>query len=218
MIEKQRREHGAEHPDVKLFDEYRQRYSVKSTRNANTKRFCSYCRDDGHNIRTCKKKLSDISKLKKANHQWRQSILNDLRQNNIGIGSIMVNHNSVTTLENPDSPWILTNVEWKSLSWITDNKKCFRMVLMKNPAITKFLTVEQILNQSSTYYHRWRVISNSTELDFPDGWDSISDPEFDEVCVDLFSNLSKDDYDILFISRLEKCPIRNIKVNFGEKR
>ena len=85
IIEENRKQYGSSHPDVTEYDKYKKLYSNKSKANANKSRHCSYCGSQNHNVRTCTAKNKDIIKLKKLNAQWRENILNELRQKGIGV-------------------------------------------------------------------------------------------------------------------------------------
>ena len=66
-VDKLRTEFGSNHPDVVEYDSFKSNYSRKSSINANKRRACSYCGEEGHNVRTCAEKRRAISKLKKIN-------------------------------------------------------------------------------------------------------------------------------------------------------
>lgn len=212
IIEENRKQYGSNHPDVTEYDKYKKLYSNKSKANANKNRHCSYCSSQSHNVRTCAVKNKDIIKLKKLNAQWRENILNELRQKGIGVGSIMANHSHVSNSENSKSPWTLVNIDWDNLNWIVDNKKVFRMILMSNPAIYREITLEQIMNDSPSYIHRWNVMSKSAILDHPERWDTVSDTAFDSQLVEMFKGINKYDYDALFIQFFD-CPIKYLYIN-----
>ena len=205
-IENIREEFGSDHPDVYEYDDYKNRYSKKSKLNAKTIRRCSYCASTSHNIRTCKDKSNDIIKLKKANKDWRNNILNELTSKGIGVGTIMSNSGYVSSVENKKSPWTLVSIDWENLSWIVDNKKVFKLILMSNPAIYREITLEQLLNDSPSYSYRWEVLSTSSILDYPEKWDTVSDPLFDEQCVEIFKDITKSEYDSFFFSLIDSKP------------
>lgn len=205
-IEKIREKHGNDHPDVADYDTYKQRYSKKSQSNANTSRRCSYCLKASHNVRTCNQRSTDIIKLKKLNKEWRNSILKELQGRGIGVGTIMANSGYISAMQNKKSPWTLVSIDWDNLSWVIDNKKVFRLILMSNPAISKEVTLEQILNDSPTYIYRWDVLSKSGTLDFPDKWNTVSDPTFDRNCIEIFKGLTKAEYDTFFFSLYSQKP------------
>ncbi len=206
QVEKIREEFGSNHPDVSDYDDYKVRYSKKSKLNAKTLRKCSYCSSVNHNIRTCRDKTNDIIKLKKLNKQWRNNILIELRQKGIGVGTIMSNSGYVSSVENKKSPWTLVSIDWDNLSWLVDNKKVFKLILMSNPSIYREITLEQLLNDSPSYNYRWEVLSTSSALNFPDKWDTVSDPVFDEQCVEIFKDMTKAEYDTFFFKLLNNKP------------
>ncbi len=205
-VENIREQFGSEHPDVEEYDQYKTKYSRKSKLNAKTTRRCSYCLQTSHNIRTCAVKHADIIKLKKANKVWRNNILNELRQKGIGVGTIMANSGFVSSVENKKSPWTLVSIDWQNLSWLVDNKRAFKLILMSNPAIYREVTLEQLLNDSPTYSYRWEVLSESTILDYPEKWDTVSDPLFDEQCVEVFKDITKTEYDSFFFELYNSKP------------
>ena len=206
QIEETRQLFGSDHPDVYEYDDYKNRYSKKSRINANTIRKCSYCQATSHNIRTCNQRSSDIIKLKKTNKKWRNNILNELKVRGIGVGTIMSNSGYVSSIENKKSPWTLVSIDWDNLSWLVDNKRVFKLILMSNPSVYREITLEQILNDSPTYSYRWEVLSRSEALNYPDRWDTVSDPRFDEQCVEVFKDITKEEYDTFFSLRLESKP------------
>ena len=202
-IENIREQYGSSHPDVDEYDEYNSNYSKKSKSNANTIRRCSYCAETNHNVRTCTDKTSDIIKLKKTNKIWRNNLLAELRNKGIAVGTIMVNSGYVSNVENKRSPWTLVSVDWENLSWLVDNRKVFKLILMSNPSIYREITLEQLLNDSPTYNYRWEVLSKSSNLDYPHKWDTVSDPLFDEQCVEIFKEMTKVEYDNFFFELIE---------------
>ena len=206
-IEKNRTQYGSTHPDVVEHDQYLQDYSNKSKLNANKSRYCSYCHGAGHNIRTCDIKEKDFFKLKRINRDWRQSILKELKDRGIGVGSIMSNEKYINSIENKKSPWTLVSIDWDNLSWVVDNKKVFKLILMSNPAIYRQVTLEQLLNDSPTYNFRWEVISESDVLDYPDQWNTVSDATFDKHCIELFNGLTKAEYDTFFFNCYNSKPL-----------
>ena len=204
QVEKLRQEFGSNHPDVDEYDNYKNLYSRKSRANANTIRRCSYCASTSHNVRTCTAKSTDIIKLKKLNKDWRNNVLNELRSKGIGVGTIMSNSGYVSSIENKKSPWTLVSIDWHNLSWLIDNRKAFKLILMSNPAVYREVTLEQLLNDSPSYSYRWEVLSTSNSLKFPDKWDTVSDPVFDEQCVEIFKGISKKEYDTFFMSTVSQ--------------
>lgn len=206
MIEKERKEHGSSHPDVKLYDELKRQYSNKSKSNASSKRFCSYCKSPSHNIRTCTHRERDFHSLKKVNYEWKKNILAELKSRGIGVGCLMTTVKNLSSIENKNSPWTLVSIDWSELNWIIDNRKIFKLVMLKNPSYSRTLSLEQILNDSPTYNFAWKVISPSDNLNLPDRWDEIGDPIFDQQCVEIFKGLTKTDYDSMFFSLWENKP------------
>jgi hypothetical protein len=211
-VEENRAKYGSSHPDVVEHDKYKKLYSNKSKNNANKARHCSYCASRDHNIRTCSTKQNDMIKLKKLNAQWRGNILGELKQRGIGVGSIMANHSYLSKTENSKSPWTLVSIDWENLDWIIDNKRAFRLILMSNPAVFREITLEQVLNDSHAYVHRWNVLSKSDALDYPDRWDTVSDTGFDSRLIELFKGINKYDHDILFIQFYDN-PIKYLHIN-----
>ncbi len=205
-IEKIREHYGSDHPDVNEYDNYKSKYSKKSKLNAKKVRRCSYCQSTNHNVRTCTAKSTDIIKLKKLNKEWRNNILDELKNRGIGVGTIMSNSGYVSSLENKKSPWTLVSIDWENLSWLVDNRKVFKLILMSNPAIYREITLEQLLNDSPSYSYRWEVLSTSGNLDYPEKWDTVSDPLFDEQCIEIFNGITKSEYDSFFFSLIEQKP------------
>jgi hypothetical protein len=205
-IESIRDQFGSNHPDVDQYDSHKDSYSKKSKLNANTTRRCSYCAKTSHNVRTCSDRSADIIKLKKSNKVWRNNLLNELKSRGIGVGTIMVNSGYVSNVENKKSPWTLVNIDWEDLSWIVDNRRVFKLILMSNPSIYRKVTLEQLLNDSPTYNYRWEVLSTSTILNHPEKWDTVADPSFDERCVELFKEMTKNEYDNFFFELIESKP------------
>ncbi len=206
QIEKIREEYGSSHPDVNEYDDYKVKYSKKSKLNANTIRRCSYCSSTDHNVRTCSVKTKDIISLKKINKEWRNNLLDELKSKGIGVGTIMSNSGYVSSIENKRSPWTLVSIDWNNLSWLVDNRKVFKLILMSNPSVYREITLEQLLNDSPSYSYRWEVLSTSTVLDFPEKWDTVSDPFFDEQCIEIFKGITKTEYDTFFLAILSNKP------------
>ena len=129
-------------------------------------------------------------------------MLLELQTRGIGIGSIFSSTSSSDSINKSKSKkiWTLVSVDWDNLSWIIDNRKVFKMVLLSNPSTVKMLTLEQLLdkNPRHNFNNIWHVMSQSDNLDFPVDWDSMSDENFDSNCIEIFTSLSKEEYDAMF--------------------
>lgn len=213
-VDELRQKFGNSHPTVHEHDNYKESYSEKSSRNAKRDRRCSYCRLPSHNKRTCTSYREDLSKLKKTNNRWRQNILKEFTSRGIGVGALMAHSNHLSTIENPNSAWVITSIEWDRIVWTNDNKKIVSLVLVKNPAISRSLTLEQLLNNDESYYHRWDVVSPSDDLQMPPGWDTVQDENFSKIAVEVMDSIQKEDYDTLFVKLMQK-KVR-IKYLFGD--
>ena len=209
MIEKEREEHGSDHPDVKLYDEMSVGYSKKSSNNASRTRHCKYCFMPNHNVRSCKDRARDISELKKRNHYWRMAVLEFFRKRGIGTGCIMTNKYSKrygSKMYNKGDKWILTSINWDLITFDIpqerelgiDDYKVFKLVNLTNSMVTTSLSMSQLaaINEHATeaeFY--WDVLSPSQTLDFPEGWDTIGDKEYDKHLMILFKNINKRNYE-----------------------
>ena len=217
-MENSRLQYGDDHPDVKDYDDYKEQYSKKSKDNASRTRKCSYCLSTGHNMRTCKDRINDFSKLKRTNKKWRNNILKQLEDKGIGLGSIMVTNGYINSIENRKSPWTLVSIDWDNLSWLVDHRKVFKLILISNPSIFRVLTLEQLLNDSPSYHYRWKVVSTSSNLNYPENWNTVSDPVFDSHCVEIFKGLTKAEYDAFFFKTFQKSLIlQHLIPNIGEE-
>ena len=127
----------------------------------------------------------------------------------------MTSHSHVSNTENSKSPWTLVFIDWENLNWIDDNRKAFRLILMSNPAIYREITLEQIINDSPSYIHRWNVMSRSDVLSYPEKWSAISDPLFDAKCIDIFKDVNKNDYNMLFVQFYDR-PIKYLHISHEE--
>ncbi len=213
LIEKEREEHGSDHPDVKLYDRMSKGYSKKSSDNANKTRHCSYCFQPSHNVRSCEIRSKDISKLKKRNTAWRNALISHLKDRGIGLGSIMTGKYSKrygSRAYNKGDKWILTAIEWDLITF--DRKDSpelvFKLVNLENSSVSTVITISRItslVGDSSKEYH-WDVISPSTTLNYPEGWDTVSDVEYDKHLVSLFKGMGKKQYEDMISFSYEKAP------------
>jgi len=137
-----------------------------------------------------------------------------MKHRGVGVGALMAHSNHLSSIENPDSAWVVTGILWDKIVWTNDNKKIINLVLVKNPAISRSLTLEQLLNNDTSYYHKWDVLSPSDDLRMPDDWDSISDPGFSAIAVEVMDSIQKDDYETLFTKLIQKK--LRIKYLFGD--
>lgn len=208
IIESERKEYGSSHPDVRLYDSLKKRYSDKSSRNASATRHCSYCTNPNHNIRSCTVRQKDIQYFKKVNFYWRMGILESLEERGIGVGAIMSSRYSKrygSRLYSKGDKWILTSIAWDNLKFDYGTNKedheIFKLVNLTNSAVVTTLSVNQLLATTPTISgdtdNYWDVVSPSTTLDFPDGWDTITDKEYDKHLIYLFGHSQKKDIDSL---------------------
>jgi len=216
LIENERSKHGSDHPDVKLYDSLNDRYSKKSSENANTVRHCKYCFIESHNVRTCKELANDFLALKKRNAQWRKCLLIIFREKGIGTGCILTSKHfkkfGNKTLTKGDK-WILTSIDWNNITFDStknpDDYKVFKLVNLSNSSAQTMLSISQLMavNESNPTISEmnWDVISPSKTLDYPVGWDTVSDKKYDERLVEIFKYLNKSDIqDLLSFSYLDK--------------
>ena len=217
MIENERKEHGSDHPDVKLYDELSKGYSRKSSNNANRTRHCKYCHQPNHNVRSCLDRSRDISDLKKRNSAWRKALIGFMGERGIGTGCILTSKYSKrygSRMYNKGDKWILTSIDWNKITFDSSQKdpedyKVFKLVNLTNSMVTTNLSVSQFVavNENSTtkteFY--WDVVSPSKTLDFPDGWDTVGDRAYDEHLIELFKGMRKRDYeDLISFSYADK--------------
>ena len=113
--------------------------------------------------------------------------MQELSTRGIGVGTIIAPVNHISSIENSSSPWTVVSIDWRKINWVTDNARVFKIILMSNPSIQRELTLEQIMNQSESYYHRWTVISKCASLDIPDG---CNKSEFDMIFMELETTAS----------------------------
>ena len=235
LIGKEREEHGSDHPDVKLYDEMSKGYSKKSSNNANKTRHCSYCFQPNHNVRSCDIRAKDISKLKKRNCSWRKALISHFKERGIGLGCIMTGKYSKrygSKMHNKGDKWILTSIEWGNIVFdsskdalpkIWQGTEVFKLVNIDNPSVTTVISVFRIISlisETSEEFH-WDVLSPSEMLDFPEGWDTVSDKEYDKHLVQLFKNINKSQYEDLISFSYDSKPIiilKNIKEMLEESR
>lgn len=226
LIEQERKEHGSDHPDVKLYDQMSKGYSKKSSDNANKTRHCSYCFQPNHNVRSCEIRSKDISKLKKRNTAWRNALISHLKERGIGLGCIMTGKYSKrygSRVYNKGDKWILTSIEWNKITFDTerDTAEVFKLVNLENSAVNTVVSVSSItsfIGDSSGEYH-WDVMSPSTVLDFPKGWDTVSDVEYDKHLVELFKGMGKKQYEDMISFSYENAPhvvLKNIEDMLAE--
>tara|TARA_R110001606_G_scaffold75777_1_gene175409 strand:- start:474 stop:1358 length:885 start_codon:yes stop_codon:yes gene_type:complete len=244
-IELNREDYGSSHPDVKKYDNYMKLYSEKSKINAQGKRFCKYCRQPNHNVRTCPKRQQDISKLKKRNNSWRELILNLLKEKGVGLGCILTNEQSAffgSRSENRGDKWILTTIYWEKISWLTTRdkytfsesldtsalyhrtqSKVFKLVNLNNSSVSTVLSVSQMLEnplieESKRMDYTWEVISRIDELLPPDEWLTVNDKVFDLLCVNLFNSVcnNKGLYEALSWNILKNKPLYLIANSLGK--
>lgn len=184
VIEGLRDKFGSNHPDVQIFDKGRKRYSKKSSNNANNTRKCKFCHKTGHNARTCSEKSKKMSELKKMNHNWRMIILEELKAREIGVGCIMTD----VTKTN----WMLTSIDWQKIHWLSNNDNVFKFVSLTVASDIKFVSLSRMF----VLYDHWNVASPTDVYDFPDKWDTISDPDFDIMCISFFEDRDKESYEL----------------------
>jgi len=194
-VSKVEKKYGENHPDVKEHKSYMETYSNKSRENATKERKCSYCHTSGHNSRTCVHFKADYSKIKRINHKWRKNLIRILKNRKIGLGAI------VSTCAGDASPWTIVSIDWIRLNWVTDNAPAFKVIKISNPGHQKYITLEQIINQVQSYYYNWVVVSPGQELDYPEKWDQLDDPDFDNLCSRFFESMTAEKFESYFLNR-----------------
>jgi hypothetical protein len=135
-------------------------------------------------------------------------ILESLEERGIGVGAIMSSRYSKrhgSRLYSKGDKWILTSIAWDNLKFDYGTNKedheIFKLVNLTNSAVVTTLSVNQLLATTPTISgdtdNYWDVVSPSTTLDFPDGWDTIVDKEYDKHLIYLFGHSQKKDIDSL---------------------
>lgn len=216
MIENERHQYGSDHPDVKLYDKMTKGYSKKSSNNANNERHCKYCFQPNHNIRSCGEREKDFLALKKRNALWRKALLINLAERGIGTGCILSSKFSQrfgSRMYNKGDKWILTSINWDRITFDSslnpEDYKAFKLVNLSNSSAQTALSVSQLvatvdnLKKEKEFY--WEVVSPSKTLDFPEGWDTVSDKNYDKHLIEVFKTINKTTYqDLISFSYIDK--------------
>jgi hypothetical protein len=114
---------------------------------------------------------------------------------------------------NKGDKWILTGIEWDKITFDADkdSTEIFKLVNLENSSATTTISVSRITSllvggAESQEFH-WGVLSPSSNLNFPKGWDTVGDLEYDKHLVNLFRNLSKKGYEDLMSFSYDSAPL-----------
>lgn len=75
-------------------------------------RTCSYCGQPKHNKTSCGKRKDDMAEYAKRNGEYRQNILNTMRDKGFGIGALVTTDADNPT---PECMYIITDIDWDAV-------------------------------------------------------------------------------------------------------
>tara|TARA_Y100000592_G_C5478345_1_gene323743 strand:- start:2495 stop:3301 length:807 start_codon:yes stop_codon:yes gene_type:complete len=194
-VEKLRSLFGDDHKDVQEYDLMKKKYSRKSSKNANNKRLCSYCGEDKHNRRTCKKLKATKASIHDKNVRWRQRVYSILETEGVGVGTLISYDENIINSDigpgystfgfshyNEKDLWMIIKIDWDGINFFESCDEIFTISLIKRPAIKRKLSIEAMLfptNGSAKGKYKikydssdccWRIVSKQTMLNAPDNW------------------------------------------------
>ena len=86
---------------------------VEEYKNITKNRQCSWCNEHGHNKRTCPDKKKVLNKNIARNKEWRQQILDKMKEIGLGTGALL---SSKGRYDAAPTLWLIKGMDWDSLN------------------------------------------------------------------------------------------------------
>ena len=103
----------AENPDA---EQYNKPYWVREQeeyKNIAKNRKCSWCDEQGHNKRSCPEKKKVLNKNIAKNKEWRQQILDKMKEIGLGTGALLARKDNYG---GPKTLWFVKGIKWDVLN------------------------------------------------------------------------------------------------------
>ena len=86
---------------------------VEEYKNITKNRQCSWCNEHGHNKRTCPDKKKVLNKNIARNKEWRQQILDKMKEIGLGTGALL---SSKGRFDAAPTLWLVKGMDWDALN------------------------------------------------------------------------------------------------------
>ncbi len=136
-------------------------------------RICSYCKDNGHNRRTCDRMKQDKVRFTALTVEHRANVIKALRKHGVGPGALVAQDEYGTKV-----PCLVTNIQWGAIT----RKSPWPSALLgrrvtDNRAVTLSFPVE--ISESNNTYNATTVLSPAHKVEPPAGWSDAVNLDFD---------------------------------------
>ena len=165
----------------------------KVRRRKNHGRVCSYCKDSGHNRRTCPKIQADKDMFVKLSKQARAALLGRLQEHGVGPGALLTGEQYSGDMR----AYLVTNVHWAGVSAHTyrdgaskGNSWLIARDASNNRETTLFIP-GSVTGQES-YNNKYTVAGRATKVEPPAGWLNCEDLDLSKT--GLFDKGEQRDY------------------------
>ena len=149
-------------------------------------RVCGYCKENGHNRRTCPTLKSDKERFAAMTSEVRVEAMAALREHGVGVGALLNIDEYGTHI-----PVMVTGFKWES---ITRKNRWPDAVLARRLQDNKevCLGFPSEITGSTSRWNRVTILSPSHGVTAPEGWVEAKNLNFD--AVDLFEKAAQRDY------------------------
>jgi hypothetical protein len=86
---------------------------VEAYKNISKNRQCSWCDEQGHNKRTCPDKKKVLNKNIARNKEWRQQILDKMKEIGLGVGALISRQSRYS---DGQTLWLVKRMDWNVLN------------------------------------------------------------------------------------------------------
>ena len=164
----------------------------KVRRRKNHGRVCSYCKDSGHNRRTCPKIQADKDMFVKLSKQARAALLSRLRKHGVGPGALLTGE----SYDGSKQAYLVTDIEWNHVHRknYADGSRGTQIVKVREVSRNRpaHILLPAVVTDNESYNNKYVVAGPATSVEPPAGWLECKDLDAD--ASGLFDKGEQRDY------------------------
>jgi hypothetical protein len=151
----------------------------KVRRRKNYGRVCSYCKDNGHNRRTCPKIQADKDMFVKLSKQARADLLGRLQEHGVGPGALLTGE----SYDGSKQAYLVTGLEWNQIHRKSyyDGSRGHSVLKVREVARNKagLILLPAVVTDNETYNNKYTIAGPASSVQPPAGWLECKDLDVD---------------------------------------
>jgi hypothetical protein len=155
-------------------------------------RVCSYCKETGHNRRTCTKIQADKDMFVKLSSQARAALLGRLQKHGVGPGALLTGE----SYDGSKQAYLVTDIEWNHIHRknYADGSRGTQIVKVREVSRNKpaHILLPSVVTDNESYNNKYIVAGPAPAVEPPAGWLECKDLDVD--ASGLFEKGEQRDY------------------------